>query len=99
MAKRKLTFGEILKQTARENSERLMSKARVANRMAKKCRGENRRKAYRVKSDALCYLVKKLPNCVRISKDIKLTDFVVVELNREQSGLHLPIRSLTAASS
>ena len=88
------TFSQMLEQIGRQNSERLMLKARLANRLAKKLQGINRQTAYKIKANALYALVKKLPNCVRVSKDIKLMDFVVVELKREQSGLHLPFTRL-----
>lgn len=94
MKKRKTTFSEILKQSGHENSERLMRRARLANRLAKKSRGASRAAAYDVKARALCSLVKKLPGCVRVSRDIKLTDFVVVELKGDESGLHLPSAKL-----
>lgn len=84
----------MLKQIGLQNSERLMAKARIANRLAKKLRGLNRETAYNVKARALCSLVKKLPDFVTISRDVKLTEFVVVELKREQSGLHLPFAKL-----
>ncbi|HEY0458619.1 MAG TPA: hypothetical protein VGC97_05655 [Pyrinomonadaceae bacterium] len=94
MKPNKPTFSTILEQTEQKNSERLMEKARIANRLAKKSRGASRQMAYHIKSKALCSLVKNLSNYVRVSKDIKLTDFVVVELKREQSGLHLPSANL-----
>lgn len=71
-----------------------MSKARLANRLAKRSRGASRQTAYGIKSQALCSLIKKLSNHVIISKDSKLTDFVVVSLKIEQSGLHLPFTHL-----
>lgn len=90
----KLTFSQILAGVEKENSERLMSKARIANRLAKRSRGEQRKSAYTVKSDALSSLVKKMPARIDIRKDIILTDFVVVELKNTNVGLHLPISSL-----
>lgn len=94
MKTQKLTFGQILNQIGQQNSEKLMAKARIANRLAKKSCGSNRKTAYNVKANALCSLVKNLSDFVRVSKDIKLTDFVVVELKRDQSGLHLPFAKL-----
>ena len=94
MANRKTAFSEILKQTVREHSETLMAKARLANSLAKRSRGKNRRTAYGVKANALSFLVKNMPETVRVAKDIKLTEFVIVELRREQYGLHLPISIL-----
>ncbi len=90
----KPTFSKILERTERKNSERLMARARLANKLAKKSHGASRKVAYHVKSKALCSLVKNLSGRVRVSKDIRLTDFVVVELKSEQSGLHLPYTNL-----
>lgn len=94
MKNTKRTFSETLKTLAQENSEKLMAKARQANNLAKRFKGKNRRIAYSVKANSLCSLVKTLPNKINISKDIRLTDFVVVELKTTQSGLHLPIEKL-----
>jgi len=96
MKTNKPTFSKILQRSESANSERLMKKARLANRLAKRSRGTNRQIAYRVKSTVLCSLVKNLPDRIRVSKDIKLTDFVVVELKTEMSGLHLPAANLVA---
>lgn len=93
-AQHKLTFSQILANTEKDNSERLMSKARTANRLAKKSHGKQRQTAYAVKSNALGSLVKKMPDRVSIRKDIILTDFVVVELKNTNSGLHFPIINL-----
>jgi 5'-deoxynucleotidase YfbR-like HD superfamily hydrolase len=94
MKNAKPTFNEILKNTAKENAEKLMAKARLANNLAKRFKGKNRQNAYLVKADALCGLVKSLPNKVNVCKDIRLTEFVVIELKTAQSGLHLPIAKL-----
>lgn len=71
-----------------------MSKARIANGLAKKSRGFQKQTAYSVKSDALASLVRKMPERVSIRKDIILTDFVVVELKNTNRGLHFPIINL-----
>ena len=94
MKQNKRTFSKILEQIEQKNSERLMAKARLANRLAKKFHDARRRTAYQIKAKALCSLVKNLSNRVRVSKDIGLTDFVVVGLKSEHSGLHLPIVKL-----
>lgn len=96
MTHHKPAFKKILEQIGKKNSECLMTKARLANHLAKKSDGRNRRNAYRVKSVALCSLVQKLPDRIRISKDVGLTDFVVVALNGGYSGLHLPLKDLSA---
>ncbi len=57
MKNAKLTFNQILKNTAKENAEKLMAKARLANNLAKRFKGKNRQNAYLVKADALCGLV------------------------------------------
>ncbi|HMS42665.1 MAG TPA: hypothetical protein PKE69_20715 [Pyrinomonadaceae bacterium] len=94
MAQHKLTFNQILAAAEKDNSERLMSKARTANSLAKKSRGHQRQTAYAVKSDALSSLVKKMPARIDIRKDIILTEFVVVELKNTNVGLHFPIINL-----
>ena len=94
MKNKKQTFSEILNRTGRNNSKQLMAKARLANRLARQARGKNRRNAYNVKAKALKFLVEKMPNLVSVRKDIKLTEFVVVELLKEQTGLHTPISNL-----
>lgn len=80
----------------RKNSEKLMKKARLANRIAKRSRGASRQNAYAVKACALATLVEKMPDRVDVRKDIILTDFVVVELKNTNRGLHLPVASLTS---
>ena len=94
MRQHKLTFNQILAGVEKDNSEKLMSKARLANRLAKKSRGLQKQTAYAVKSDALESLVKKMPARVDVRKDIILTDFVVVELKNTNVGLHFPISNL-----
>ena len=94
MKNTKRTFSETLRNLSQENSEKLMAKARQANNLAKHFKGKNRRIAYLVKDNFLCGLVKSLPNKINVSKDIRLTDLVVVELKTSQSGLHLPIEKL-----
>jgi len=90
----KPTFNQILKQTERKNSETLMAKARLANRLAKQAKGENRKNAYAVKSNALLFLVNKMPRKVNISKDFRYDDHVLVTLRGKQFGLHLPKEQL-----
>lgn len=86
-------FIKILELTVQKNAERIISKTRLTNGLAKKLCGANRRMASHAKSITLCFLVKKLSNQVRMSKEFRLTDFVV-ELKTEKSGLHLPLANL-----
>jgi hypothetical protein len=90
MKNNKPTFQQILSQTEKVHSERLMRKARKANRIAKTLRGHRRQLAYGVKHKTLKFLVQNMPEQTSIRKDIILTDFVVVELRNSQSGLHFP---------
>lgn len=94
MAQHKLTFNQILAGVEKENSERLMFRARAANKLAKKSHGNQKQTAYGVKSKALASLVKKMPDRIDIRKDIILTDFVVIELKNTNVGLHFPICNL-----
>ncbi len=94
MSQHKPTFNEIVSRNEKTNSEKLMKKARLANCLAKRIYGKQRRTAYAVKSKALGSLVKKMPARVCIRKDIILTDFVVVELKNTNAGLHFPINQL-----
>ena len=94
MAQHKLTFSQIIAGVEKDNSEKLMMKARLANHLAKRVRGAQRQSAYAVKSGALGSLVRKMPARVEIRKDIILTDFVVVELKNTNIGLHFPISNI-----
>lgn len=94
MKQQKLTFNQICAKAEKENSEKLMRKARLANRLAKRVRGNQRQTAYAVKAGALSSLVHKMPKRVDVRLDIILTDFVVVELKNTNVGLHFPIINL-----
>jgi hypothetical protein len=94
MAQHKLTFNQILAGVEKDNSEKLMSRARTANNLAKRSRGSQKQAAYMVKSRALSSLVRKMPARIDIRKDIILTDFVVIELKNTNVGLHFPVINL-----
>ncbi len=94
MAQHKPTFNQILAGVEKDNSEKLMRRARTANGLAKRSRGAQRQAAYAVKSRALSSLVHKMPSRIDVRKDIILTDFVVVELKNTNVGLHFPISAL-----
>ncbi len=94
MANRRLTFREILAGAEKGNSERLMKKARRANRIAKIKKGHQKQIAYSVKAKALGFLVRKMPDRVCVRRDIILTDFVVIELKNTNQGLHFPVINL-----
>ena len=82
MKQQKLTFNQLCAKAEKENSEKLMRKARLANRLAKRSRGRNKKSAYRVKADALATLVHRMPTRVNVHEDFYLRDFVVVELKK-----------------
>lgn len=94
MAQHRQTFNQILAGVEKDNSEKLMLRARTANNLARRSRGSQKQAAYIVKSKALGSLVKKMPNRVDVRKDIILTDFVVVELKNTNVGLHFPVNNL-----
>ena len=93
MGQHKLTFDQICSRAEKKNSESLMKKATLANRLAKRSRGKQRQTAYNVKANAPASLVRRMPARVDVRKDIILTDFVVVELKNTNVGLHFPIAS------
>lgn len=94
MTQNKQTFSQILNAVEKKNSERLMKKARAANRLAKSSHGSQRRKAYALKSGALASLVKNIPARVAVRRDPDLSEFVVVELKSTNQALHFPISNL-----
>lgn len=84
------TFGSILRQVAPENASRLMEKARTANRVAKAASGSTRRRAYRVKTDALVNLARSFTDQVFVSEDPRTPRYVLVRNVRARFGLHAP---------
>lgn len=94
MKTRKRTFNEILSTTKEDNCERLMQKARTANRIAKQTRPRSRRNAYGVKHGALTTICKKMRGKVEVKKDFRNDELVVVTLRSERYGLHLPVSEL-----
>jgi hypothetical protein len=94
MVEKKSTFKQILAKTEKENSDRLMRKARRANRIAKTLYGHRKQLAYGVKHKALKFLVEKMPERTAISQDFYQTDFVIIELKNSQSGLHFPVAKI-----
>lgn len=87
---KKPSFSEIVKRESLKNGEKLMSKARSANHVAKASKGASRASAYKVKTSLLETLIQKLPHKVRVHRDIRLDDFVVVALRDGGLGLHFP---------
>lgn len=98
MRGRKKTFSEILNETKEDHCERLMQKARMANRIAKQVQPRSRRNAYGVKHGALTTIVKKMKGKFEVKKDFRNEELVVVTLRKERYGLHLPISVLSSVA-
>jgi len=88
------TFKNILERAAGENAERLLERARTANRLAKiVTNSHSRRRAYRVKTDALHRLRESFPAQTRVFTDARIPSFVVVQYNTGTTrprSLHAP---------
>jgi hypothetical protein len=89
------TFKQILKQLETRNAQRLIERARTANRLAKSAPDSRaRRRAYRVKTEALLNLRRRFPARTRVMADPRIPFFVIVEYASPQTGarcgLHAP---------
>ena len=89
------TFNQILKRLEAQNAERLIEKARTANRLAKSAPDSYaRRRVYRVKTEALLNLRRRFPALTSIMRDPRIPTFVIVEYASPQTGarcgLHAP---------
>ena len=84
------TFRAILDHVEAENSERIMERARLANRLAKMVEGRPRYKAYGVKHRALKALAISMPHRVNISRDRVRPHLFVVNCVKIAWGLHTP---------
>ena len=91
------TFKQILKQLETRNAQRLVERARTANRLAKSAPDSHaRRRAYRVKTEALLNLRRCFPACTSVKTDPCIPSFVIVRYDSPQTGarcgLHAPAR-------
>jgi hypothetical protein len=81
------TFNQILKRLEPQNAERLIEKARTANRLAKSATDSRaRRRAYRVKTEALLNLRRRFPARTSVKTDPRIPTFVIVEYASPQTG-------------
>ena len=89
---RRQTFRAILAKVEKSNSEKLMCRARVANRIAKSVQtARARTSAYRVKHNALVALEGRFPGRVKVSLDPQYgTYFVSVKVSDSRFALHAP---------
>jgi|GEM_PF-3556616 len=91
------TFRQILARLETQNAERLIEKARTANRLAKSAPDAcARSRAYRVKVNALLGLRRRFPSNTSVRTDPRLPSFVLVKyvspLTGVRCGLHAPAR-------
>ena len=93
---KKEAFSQILKRLEAPNAQRLIDKARTANRLAKSAPDARaRRRAYRVKVDALLNLRRRFPMHTSVTRDPHIPSFVIVKYASPQTGvrcgLHAPV--------
>jgi hypothetical protein len=91
------TFNQILERLETQNAERLIEKARTANQLAKSAPDScARRRAYRIKVDALLNLRRRFPAHTSVTPDPRIPSFVIVQYASPQTGarcgLHAPAR-------
>src|SRR5436853_4600475 len=89
------TFNQILRRLETQSAERLIEKARTANRLAKSAPDSRaRRRAYRVKVDALLNLRRRFPTRTSVTTNPRIPSFVIVKYASPQTGvrcgLHAP---------
>jgi hypothetical protein len=88
-------FKRILKRLEPQNAERLIERARTANRLAKSAPDSHaRRRAYRIKTEALLNLRRRFHARTSVMTDPLIPSFVIVEYTSPQTGarggLHAP---------
>ncbi len=88
--RRKRSFRSILSGVASENANRLMGRARLANRLAKSLRGQARSKTYSLKTQALLELTMRFPERVRIVNDVRTPRYILIKARLGRFGLHAP---------
>ena len=93
------TFSQILKRLESQNAGRLIEKARTANQLAKSAPSSRaRRRAYRVKVNALINLRRYFPARTSLTTDPRISPIVIVRYDSPQTGarcgLHAPARDV-----
>jgi hypothetical protein len=89
--RKRRTFDEILTQVAPGNVNRLLGRARTANRLAKSLTGKARASAYRVKHDTLMALACRFPDRVTVINDSRAAELMIINFNQARFGLHIPV--------
>ena len=88
------TFAEMLKGLAEQSATALVSRAYVANRLAKCCHGHAQRLLYQAKSRALSQAVTVAPGMFLPAWTNSRESFVLLRF-RGGASLHAPVRQLT----
>jgi hypothetical protein len=86
----KTDFEEILRRVELRNADRIMQRARLANRIAKTLDGNPKARAYRVKHKALIALANKFPDQIKVTRDASLEEILIIKVVRASFGLHIP---------
>ena len=84
------SFGNVLALVELQNLETIMERARRANRLAKTLVGRHKRKAYRVKHQALKALATKFPHHIYVNNDPRRRGVLLVNSLTKVWALHAP---------
>lgn len=81
------TFHQILGRLETPNAERLFKKARVTNRLAQSATDSHaRRRAYRVKVDALLNMRRRFSARTGVTPDPRIPSLVIIQYASPQTG-------------
>jgi|GEM_PF-4421760 len=87
------TFRKVVQSVEISNRRAIITRARLANRLAKGSAGRSRRNAYAVKVRTLKALMSKCQREVKVRDDPKTPGMILVALSKERFGLHAPRQS------
>jgi hypothetical protein len=88
----KKTFREVVQNVEISNRIAIVTRARMANRLAKGSLGRSRRNAYAVKVKTLKALMHKFDGDVELRDDPATPGMMLIVLSAERFGLHAPRR-------
>lgn len=95
---KKEAFNQILKRLEAPNARRLIEKAHTANRLAKAAPDAlARRRAYRVKVDALLNLRRRFPTHTSVTTDLRIPSFVIVKYASPQTSVRCSLHAPASA--
>jgi hypothetical protein len=84
------TFEEVVNEVSNSNRVAIISKARIANQLAKGSYGRSRKNAYAVKVRCLKALTKKFREEVELRNDLATPGMLLVTISKDRFGLHAP---------